>query len=250
MRILLTISCLLTSLLLCAQEPQSLFQEANQKYNEKQFHEAIELYETIADQNYQSPELFYNLGNAYFKLEKLAPAILNYERAKRLDPNNEDILFNIKLANLRVADRLESSPDLFFINWVNKMVHGRSPNGWTRIAVILLWVAFAMGIVYLSVNIPAVRKIAFVAAFFFMFLSFLSIYLTYNQIDYEENNRFAIVFSTNSYVKSAPDEESVDIFILREGVKVELLGEENGWGKIKLQDGKIGWIKQEDVEVI
>ena len=95
------------SINLFALNPDSLLSQANQLYKEKNYNGAIELYDSIISSGYYSSDVYYNLGNAHFKMGHLAPAILNYERAKKLAPSDDDIDFNLRIANLRVVDRVE-----------------------------------------------------------------------------------------------------------------------------------------------
>lgn len=230
--------------------PEILFNQANQLYKDKNYEGAITLYDSIAKSDYVSAELFFNLGNAHFKIGHLAPAILNYERAKKLNPSDEDIDFNLKLANLRVVDRVEPVPELFFVKWTKNLVIGHSSDGWAKLAVILIWVTFVFGALFLFVNRGIIMRIAFFAALLTLLLSLAATGLSYSQYNYQRTSRSAILFSKNAYVKSAPDLQSTDLFILREGIKVTLLETEGEWQKIQLADGKVGWMKKEGLEMI
>lgn len=233
-----------------AASPDALFSQANQLYKEKNYEGAIALYDSIAKSGYVSAELFFNLGNAHFKLGHLAPAILNYERAKMLRPSDPDIDINLKLAYLRVVDRVEPVPELVFVKWVKNLVMGHSSDGWAKLALILIWTTFIFGTLFLFVNSAIVKRVAFFSALFALLLSLAAAALSYSQYNYQRTSRAAILFSKNAYVKSAPDPQSTDLFILREGIKVSLLESEGEWQKIQLADGKVGWIKKEGLEVI
>lgn len=230
--------------------PSELFTQANQLYKEKNYEGAIALYDSIAKSGNSSPELFFNLGNAHFKLGQLAPAILNYERAKKLNPSDEDIDFNLKLANLRVVDRVEPVPELFFVKWIKNMVIGHSSDGWAKLALMLVWATFILGALFLFVNNAIIKRVAFFAALLALLLSIGTAILSYSQYNYQGTSRTAILFSKNAYVKSAPDPQSTDLFILREGIKVTLLESEGDWQKIQLADGKVGWMKKEGLKMI
>ncbi len=233
-----------------AAPPSELFTQANQFYKDKNYEGAIALYDSIAKSGYVSAGLFFNLGNAHFKLGHLAPAILNYERAKKLNPSDGDIDFNLKLANLRVVDRVEPVPELFFVKWIKNFVIGHSSDGWAKLAVILVWATFVLGALFLFINNGIVRRVAFFAALLSLLLSVAAAVLSYSQYKYQRTSRAAILFSKNAYVKSAPDAQSTDLFILREGIKVTLLESEGDWQKIQLADGKVGWMKKEGMEMI
>lgn len=243
-------------LLLClpllplAQTPNELFIQANLLYKEKNYAGAIALYDSVAQSGYVSPELFFNLGNAHFKNGNLAPAILNYERAKKLAPDDADIDFNLRIANLRVVDRVEAVPELFFVKWVKNLVISHSSDGWAKLALGMAWGAFVLALLFLFVNHMWVKRISFLAALLMLFISFLFAFLAYNQYNYQRESSEGVVFVKNVYVKSAPDAQSTDLFMLREGVKVTLLESEGDWQKIQLADGKVGWIQRSGLEMI
>lgn len=230
--------------------PTELFTQANQLYKDKNYEGAIVLYDSIAKSGYISAELFFNLGNAHFKLGHLAPAILNYERANKLNPSDQDIDFNLKLANLRVVDRVEPVPELFFVKWIKNLVIGHSSDGWAKLAAILIWASFLFAILFLFINNGITKRVAFFAALLALLLSMAAAGLSFSQYKYQRASRTAILFAKNAYVKSAPDQQSTDLFLLREGIRVTLLKSEGEWQQIQLADGKVGWMKKEGLEVI
>lgn len=237
-------------LLSFAQTPNELFIQANLLYKEKNYAGAIALYDSIAQSGSVSPELFFNLGNAHFKNGNLAPAILNYERAKKLAPDNADIDFNLRIANLRVVDRVEAVPELFFVRWVKNLVISHSSDGWAKLALVTVWVTFVLALLFLFVNHLWVKRISVLAALLALVFSLLFAFLAYNQYNYQRESSEGIVFVKNVYVKSAPDTQSTDLFMLREGIKVTLLESEGEWQKIQLADGKVGWMMRSGLETI
>lgn len=241
---------LLFPLLSAAQTPTELFNQANQLYKEKNYEGAVAIYDSVAQSGYASAELFFNLGNAHFKLGNLAPSILNFERAKKLAPDDADIDFNLRIANLRVVDRVEPVPELFFVRWAKNLVIRHSSDGWAKLALGMVWVTFAFALLFLFVNYLWVKRISFLAALFALLLSLTFAFLAYSQYNYQRESAEGIVFVKNVYVKSAPDPQSTDLFILREGIKVALLESEGDWQKIQLADGKVGWIMRSGMETI
>lgn len=228
----------------------SLFNQANQQYKEKNYESAIILYDSIIKSGYASAEVFFNLGNAHFKLGHLAPAILYYERAKKLAPSDDDINFNLRIANLRVIDRVEAVPELFFVRWVKNFVIKHSSDGWAMLALVMMWTTLAFGSIFLLVNNYVVKRAGFFAAVITLLFSAVCTAVAYSQYNYQRLSREGIVLVKNVYVKSSPDNQSTDLFILREGVKVNLLESEGEWQKIQLADGKVGWMRKEAVEPI
>jgi tetratricopeptide (TPR) repeat protein len=229
------------------------FKKANEAYAAKDFARARDMYQALADSGYQSPELYYNLGNAWYKEGAVAEAILYLEKARKLDPGNEDIDFNLKIANLRVADKIEAAPELALVKKVKDFFGARSSGRWGMWAIVLLWAALVTGAVFLFTRNGLVKRICFFSGLLLLGLSFTFLGIAWGRYGAETNSRHAIVFATNTYVKSAPDQQSVDLFILREGVKVQLLDLSGNWQKIKVPDAKgdkVGWIPKEHVRAI
>lgn len=231
-------------------EEVALFSQANGLYKEKNYEGAITLYDSIARAGYSSAELFFNLGNAQFKAGNLAPAILNYERAKKLAPSDEDIDFNLRIANLRVVDRVEAVPELFFVRWAKNFVVTHSSDGWAKLTLMMIGLAFVFAMLFLFSSTVLLRRIGFFAALLALLLSFATGFLAYHQYVYQRASQAGIVFAKNVYVKSAPDRQSTDLFMLREGIKVSLLETEGEWQKVKLADGKVGWMPKDGLQAI
>lgn len=235
---------------LFAQDPKQLFNEANELYKQKEYEKAAQVYEKIATLGYESAEVYYNLGNCYYKTNQTGLTILNYERAKKIEPDNDDIEFNLRLANLRVNDRIEAVPQMMLVVWFKNLLSSHTANGWGKLSLVLLWLALTGSIVFLFSNKFLVKRISFLTAIFLLLLSLLFLFVAYRQNRFEKNNKYGVVMVTNTYIKSAPENNAVDLFILREGVKAAILEENGEWQKIKLADGKVGWIQKNDMEII
>ncbi|GIV33751.1 MAG: hypothetical protein KatS3mg031_1286 [Chitinophagales bacterium] len=233
-----------------AETAQETFQKANQLYKEKKYSAAAALYDSLIQVGYTSPALYYNLGNACYKMGNIPLAILNYERAKKLAPSDKDIDFNLRLANLQVVDRVEPVPELFFVRWVKNFVASLSSDAWAMVALALIWTALLAGVLFLFIRNQLIRQISFLFMILTVLLSLSAVLLAWNQYRHQMKRTEAIVFAKNVYVKSAPDAQSTDLFILRQGTKIKLLEHEGDWQKIQLADGKEGWIKKEAMEII
>lgn len=236
-----------------ANELDGLYKQANDAYAAKEFVKAAELYQQIVDKGLVSFDLYYNLGNAYYRTGEVGPSVLYYEKALKMDPSNEDAVFNLKVANLKVADRVEPLQDAFFFRFMNELLLKRSPDGWAHWALVLLWVSLLFGIGYIFVNKLLVKRLLFVFGALLLLGFVLLSLVSLRQIDYEQSTKEGVIMATNSYVKSAPDNGSTDLFILREGVKVRLLKKEGPWQQVKIVDregDKIGWIDSGHVEAI
>lgn len=227
------------------------FENANQVYRSGQYDKAAKVYEEILAQGYESPALYYNLGNCYYKLNNIPGAILLFERARKLKPQDEDIVHNLTLANLHTEDRIEPIPDLFFVNWWRKWTELVSADQWAVIGLIALWLALFMGIgIFYIYRSLIIRRIFSIGALLALLLFALSFVAALNRHKFQENHNFAIVFTPSTEVKSAPDEQSTGLFVLHSGVKVELIDRVGDWNKVRLADGKVGWMQSSSFKVI
>ena len=246
---------LFVSLLVCihfvfAQEAERQFEEANQLYRNGEYQRAAAMYEQIIKNGYADAALYYNLANAYFKLKNIPAAILNYERAHRLAPNDEDVSYNLRLANLRVIDKIEPIPQLFLIGWWWTFIDMFSSDGWAIVSIISLWCAVIGGGVYFVIRSALIQRISFLLSSLAVLVCLLSFVGTYQRINRERSQQNAIVFAPSISIKSSPDAQSTDLFVLHEGVKVELLDSVGEWKKIRLADGKVGWMPAESLNSI
>jgi tetratricopeptide (TPR) repeat protein len=236
--------------LLLAQEETLQFEQANTFYRSGDYRKAADMYEQIAHNGYESAPLYYNMGNAYFKLQNIPTAILAYERARRLAPHDEDVLYNLRLANLRVIDKIDPIPQLFLVDWWNAIVTESSSSGWALSAVAGLWIAAALGALVRLARKAALQRIAFLLAFLALLLSVGSFAAMVDRTRAEQSVNSGIVFTQSIAVKSAPDAHSTELFVLHEGVKVEVLDAVGEWRKIRLADGKVGWLTAASIQII
>lgn len=231
-----------------AQPVNDLYKSANQLYKANQFDSAAVQYEKIVHQGYKTAEVYYNLGNCYYKTKNVSQCILNYERAARLAPRDEDIQHNLKLANLMVVDKIIPVPQLGIILFWNNLVSSRSSKGWGVWALAFVWAALLAFAVYLFVS--SFRGVSITLGILLLFISATFLSFAYHQSDKEQNPDTAVLTATNAFVKSAPDAGGNDLFMLHEGIKFTLLDRVGEWHKIRLADGKIGWIEKGTFEKI
>ncbi len=235
---------------LLADEASRNFNEANQLYLQGKYPDAITQYEKIIQSGYESGELYYNLGNAYYKSGKIQNAILEYERAKELLPRDEDVQFNLQLANLQVVDKIDVVPKIFVYRWIDTMLtlFSLATMGWIVYAFFLLTLAsfayFLFAPTYGQKRLSMFAGLVFSAALVLTMIGFGV------QSYAESNTEFAIVMADAANIKSAPDSKGNDLFVLHKGLKIQVLDNVNHWKKIRLADGKVGWIPEEDCESI
>ena len=223
---------------------------ANIAYQKLQYDSAIAIYEDLVDNNRISADVYFNLGNAYFKAGNFAKAILNYERAKKLSPDDEDIQYNLKVAQLRIVDKMENVPEIFYKKWIDNFSQAMDPDSWTITFMVLIWLVFLSLSFYAFSREVTWKKLSFIALLSFILLSAaVSLIMIHSHMKVNVDE-YAIVMSSSVYVKSSPDEKGNDQFILHEGTRVEILDKLNEWNKIRIANGNIGWMKMEDMEKI
>lgn len=230
-----------------AQPQLELFEKANSTYNDSDFPQAIRLYDSILKMDYESAELYYNLGNAHFKSNQLPLSILNYERSARLNPNDDDVKQNLKIAREATVDRFEELPKSIVKVVYLSTLQLFQPDGWGIVS--LLFFGFLVLGCYLYL-FTSIRRPGFITAVVSLLLGLGSLSFAYAHSSFLENNTPAVIMAPSSYVKSAPSETAEDAFILHAGTKANILDELNDWTKIRLIDGKIGWIKSADLTKI
>jgi len=236
--------------LLSATNSDSLFTQANSAYNSSDFQKAIELYEQFADSGYQSAEVYFNLGNAYYKQNYLSLAIINYERAKRVDPYDEAINYNLEHANAFKVDKIEEIPVFFLKTWVTNLTLLLSFETWGRLSLILFGLLIIFILIYLFTPKLGLKKLSFIAALLFALFSLLSFVMAHKRNNIQFANDIAIITSSSVTVKSSPDESGTDLFLLHEGTKVTIEDKVGEWYEIKIADGNTGWIGVDKLEIV
>ena len=231
---------------------QNKMAEANALYSSQNYDEAIALYKEMLNAGNESAALYYNLGNAYYKLNEIAPAILNYERALLLKPNDKNTLNNLELARSRTVDKIDVVDMFFLKTWLMSLVNLLSSNAWAWFSIITFLLFIVSVFFYFFGRYRLIRKIAFAKAAVLLVLSLSSFFFAKMQKDTILAHEYAIIFDETLTAKSSPDVSGTDLFILHSGTKVKIKTEfGNGlWYEIQLEDGNTGWVKAESVERI
>ncbi|MFO8128626.1 MAG: tetratricopeptide repeat protein [Bacteroidales bacterium] len=229
---------------------KELIRAANNAYNEGAYQEAKEKYLEVAGQGYTSAALYYNLGNACFKTNDIPAAILYYEKALKIDPTDEDVQYNLNIANSMKVDKIEEVPDLFYILWWDQLSNLFRANTWAWISAATFLLVFIMATVFVtSVSVRA-RRSSFWTGILFLFLFVIATVISYQEyVEYTRDDQ-AIVFTPTLTVRSSPMENSVDLFVIHEGTKVTLIDEVEGWAEIRIANGSTGWIPRSSFRVI
>jgi tetratricopeptide (TPR) repeat protein len=228
---------------------QSL-QDAAEAYSKENYSEAVHIYESLSDSLGVSPELYYNLGNSYYKLKQYPKAILNYERALLLSPGEEDIKVNLELARANIVDKIDVLDRSFISIWFEKLRNITSSNTWAIIAI-TTFILFLLGVfIYIFGKNVTLKKIGFFGGLLLLLVSIYANVASYKQKQKILERNTAIVISPSVTIKSSPSDSGTDLFILHEGTKVEITDKMGEWKEVKIEDGNRGWIKNEDMEII
>ncbi|MDR2836259.1 MAG: tetratricopeptide repeat protein [Bacteroidales bacterium] len=228
-----------------AENTKILIDSAFNCYMNKDYESTIKIYTNLYNQNYSSADLFYNLGNCYIETKDIANAIYFYEKALILSPNDEDILYNLKIANARIKDKVEVLPEIFYISWFKQLMSLMSSDSWAISAIISLIITLLLVFLFLFSNKSKIKKLCFYISILTLLITILTIIFSAKSAKNTINNKFAIIFES-TMVKSSPNEEGSNLFEINEGLKVEIKDSINSWYEIKLSDGKDGWIHSEN----
>lgn len=228
-----------------------LFDAGNKAYNESNFQQAITSYERILDSGVHSAELYFNLANAYYKLNRIAPSIYYYEKALQLAPNDKEIKSNLSFAQNMTIDAIEVIPEVGLSKIFKGFVNTLSFDAWALISVTLVIVFVLLFLGYYFSKVTAKKRLAFVISSASLILAFVALFFAFQKYEYDRKDQPAIVFAQESEVKTDPNLRSEIAFVLHEGTKVQILEHyQANWTKIKLSDGKTGWIVSTDVKML
>lgn len=242
-RIFLLILLLISSFGSKAQTIQNQeFAKANFYYNESRYDTALVIYGRILDEGYVSAPLLYNIGNSYFKLRNYPMAILYYEKALKLDPTNEEIKQNLTIANALITDKIEPMPEFFMKKWWRNIGNRMSSNGWATFSIIIFALLLLSLFLYLTTRSVGLKKTTFFTNILLFLLCICSVVFASQKKKHMESRSEAIVMTPTITVKSSPSQSGVDLFVLHEGTKVEILDVMESWDKIKIADGSVGWM--------
>lgn len=224
--------------------------EADSAYVHGQYQQAISDYETLLKQG-ASADLYYNLGNAYYRTENIPEAVLNYERALLLSPGDRDIRFNLQIARSKTFDKIVPESEMFFVTWYRSLVNMMSVDGWARTALVALAFTIILLLVYLFTDRIWLRKVGFFGGVALLLLFVGANIFAWQQKKDLLNRKGAIIFAPAVTVKSTPAANGTDLFILHEGTKVVITDSSmKDWKEIRIADGKEGWIESKHIRVI
>ena len=219
------------------------FEQANAAYNMGNYDSARIVYEKILATDVESVPLYLNLGNTYYKMREYPMAIYYYEKALKLDPSNEDVQTNLAIANHAIVDKIEPVPQSFIVRgWCNARA-SLSGDQWAWCSIVFFALLLVSLFLFLRSRKIGVRKLGFFAGVVFLLAFALSVIFAAQLKRASETQDQAIIMAPTVTVKSSPNVASVDLFVLHEGTKVTVLETSDGWNKVKIANGSVGWLE-------
>lgn len=235
---------------LYATTPQELFVAANDAYTKGQYTQAIEGYESILASGQISKEVYFNLGNAYWKNKQKAKAILHFERALLLSPKDEDTAYNLAIVQSQLEDDLDVVGTFFLKDWWQNFHHFFSSTTWSILTLLGLWSGIGGLAIWLLAEDRQRKKKGFFAGLGLLMTSLLFFFAARSQGNFEQHSQQAIVLESAISLRNGPDEKSTNLLTIHEGLKVELLDKIGDWYKVKLSNGEQGWLPNTAIEEI
>jgi tetratricopeptide (TPR) repeat protein len=218
----------------------SIFSEANKEYDKENYKLAIDKYQDIISDSLESAELYFNIGNCYYKLQDYANSIFFYEKSLLIKNDFDDALENIELVKIKIVDKSEKMPSLFYLDWLESIKNIQNIENWKTTSIILITISLLFFLISI-IGKFRLRNFAFI----FLCLSLICLFITYYAVNNRIDKKQAIIFSNSSEVMSAPSENSTNLFTIHLGTKVLLIDKIGNWHNIKLENGNKGWIKDE-----
>lgn len=225
-------------------------QNADDEYAKGNYQQAIKDYQEILKAGVSS-EIYYNLGNAYYRTDNITQALLAYERALQLSPGDNDIRFNLQYARSKTIDKITPETEMFFVTWYNSLVNFTSVDRWAKTAIVSIVMALLLILVFLFAPQMWARKSGFYGSAVFLLLFAFANLFAFQQKHELETKQGAIVIAPTVNVKKTPAASGTDVFVIHEGTRVDITDRGmKQWRGIKLADGREGWLKTSQIEEI
>ena len=223
---------------------------ADTEYQKGNYQQAIRDYEEIL-KNGESAEIYFNLGNAYYRTDNITKAVLNYERARLLSPGDDDINFNLQFARSKTIDKITPESEMFFVTWYKSLVNFTSVDNWAKTGILCIVMALLLVLLYLFGPQLMLRKIGFFGGLAFFVIFLLSNLFAFQQKQALDNRTGAIIMTPSVNIKKTPAKNSADQFVLHEGTRVDIIDKGmTDWRCIRVGDGREGWIETKAIEEI
>lgn len=249
MKKILIIYTLLSSLFVQA-DPGAILQQAERAYDSKKYTEAIKRYEDLIADGYNSYQLYFNLGNAYYRDNQLGKAIYNYERARKLVQTDEDVNINLGIASSKTIDKIDSRENFFISAVKSSLLTSLSTTAWAWLSVISLGIACIAFYFFKAAQSPVFRRFSFIVSAFFAISFLLAYFFGNSALQARYNNKFAIITAKEAPALNEPIERAKIKFTLHEGTKIRVIEANSNWVLIKLDNGNEGWLQLSEVGII
>jgi tetratricopeptide (TPR) repeat protein len=245
--LLLTVFSSFFSLQALAIENQALFLSAQSAYKSQDYSEAISAYQQILANEVTAPEVFYNLGNCYFKTDSIGKAIQYYEKARKLISDDEDLMHNLKMAHNRTVDKIEPMPEFVVTSTWKNIVNFKTADTWANYALLNFAFVFISLMLFQLAKQPSLKKTFFGLSLLLMLVTTMFYMLAKSRTNADNSINQGVVIIGSAAIKSAPQSASTDLFVIHEGTVFKILENQNDWLKIRLDNGNLGWIEKKAI---
>lgn len=228
----------------------SIYTSGNTAYQQQKYDTALQSYLSIVESGLESADLYFNIGNSHYKLQQNTQAILYFEKALKLSPQDKDIQYNLGLANKLIVDKIESLPTPFYTEWWSSLVNALSMDTFAYLSIAFIILAMLGLLVFLRTNTILIKRLSFYLFIVFLLASGTTFLFANSQFNQNYSKQHAIVFSSRTNIYSAPNTTSTVLFVVHDGLKVKVIKTQKQWLNIMLPDGSIGWIPEEALVLI
>jgi tetratricopeptide (TPR) repeat protein len=225
-------------------------EKAERAYDSKKYKEAIESYEKLVEEGYTSYQLYFNLGNAYYRNNDLGKAIYYYELARKIEPNDEDVRINLAIASGKTIDKIDAKENFFISAVKTNILSSFSTTAWAWITVFSLVGACLLFFVFVNSNTLLIKRIALLVSSLLVISFVVTYFLGSSAMNAKYENKFAIILSKEVKIMNEPTALAKSKFSLHEGTKIRVVENNGNWLLIKLDNGNEGWVKMNDVGII
>ncbi|MGZ3900828.1 MAG: tetratricopeptide repeat protein [Bacteroidia bacterium] len=227
-----------------------LLQKAEKAYDSKKYKEAVESYEKLVSEGFKSYQLYFNLGNAYYRDKQLGKAIYNYELARKLNPNDEDVRINLGIAAAKTVDKIDAKENFFISAVKSNLLSSFDTRGWAWLNIISIILFCAFIFVFVSAGSVLLKRLSFILVLLLLAGSIATYFLGYSAVKSKYDNKFAIITAKETKIMNEPTSTATSKFSLHEGTKIRIVENNGDWVLIKLDNGNEGWVKLPDVGII
>lgn len=247
MRYYLYIFVMLLTGTVFGQDLDALFDEASQQYNDKNYEAAITNYEHILEEGQTSVEVYYNLANAYYKVDSIAPSIFYYHKALQISPDDDEVQNNLRFAQEKTIDVIDEKPKAGINYYINSILSIYSFNTWAKVAIFFSFLFLVLGLGYYFIQKSLGKRILFMCGIIVFIFMIASVFFAYKQLGTQQSKQYAVVFAKEVTVFAEPNPNSEEAFQLHEGTRVKVLDDFSGFSEIQLADDSKGWVESEAV---